>query len=96
MDYWLGALPPADEEAVEAHLRSWEAAATYGADLAPEPRSLPRLDDCRLGISEANVRVICHRAIRQLRACMGQPMERRSSAPWRPTTTCSWRGLLPT
>ena len=25
MDYWLGALPPADEEAVEAHLMSCDA-----------------------------------------------------------------------
>ena len=83
--------------------RQEELLATHGADLAPEPPSLPRLDDRRLagcvqdlrerersvvvmtfyddrtatetarslGISEANVRVIRHRAIRQLRACMG-------------------------
>jgi RNA polymerase sigma-70 factor, ECF subfamily len=83
--------------------RQEELLATYGADLAPEPPSLPRLDDRQLadcvqglrerersvvvmtfyddrtatetarslGISEANVRVIRHRAIRRLRACMG-------------------------
>jgi RNA polymerase sigma-70 factor (ECF subfamily) len=83
--------------------RQEELLAMYGADLAPETPSLPRLDDRRLagcvqglkerersvvvmtfyddrtaaeaarslGISEGNVRVIRHRAIQQLRACMG-------------------------
>ena len=93
MDYWLAALPAADEEAVEAHLMSCDGCGDRLRQviaLSVGLRALARSGSLHVVVSD---RFVGHAAETGLRVRdTRQPMERRSSAPWRPTTTCSWRG----